>query len=372
MQVASITLPVQYSPTGYAPFLDTTGNEAANLVVGEEQVFSANTGSPYTFIMPSFGPFYANTLVVKIKNSLGLFVTKVLGVDYHLAYPFLGASRAIGQPIFAGIKFSSIVEETTVQLSYHSLGGIWINRQDINASVMLNELRNPCAVALEQVVPYSQPFPIITQPWDRADATGMPEVIDEIELLTKDMADRSLGMDYQDQIEHISRIDNPHQTTAVQVNLGLVSNLPAASDTSAQDSENNSEYINTAQVHAMMLTGLTHAEATVRGGSALNLGANVGDDDNATNALTASGFTTIISNPDSAINRAFNKGQLSKSVTPFPFTYPVTWNGEVYANQAAFVAAVEAYVGVSPLEYNAGNGTYWFPANTVLPPLTVA
>lgn len=372
MQVSLITLPTQFNPGVYAPFLDTTGVNAANLVTGEEQTFEQNPDSAYTFVMPSFGPFFANSLVAKVKNNVGVFVDMTLGVDYYFAFPFLGASRALNEPVFAGIRLLGIVQETVIQLRYQCLGGDWILGQAANAAILAAELRNPCAVAFEQVANHDRPFPVITLEWDRQDPTKLDAVNDAVDAITENASLRYAELDYQPQIAHIVDLDNPHQTTKAQANLGLVSDLPPASDESAKDVLNNVEYINTAQVHAMMVHGMTHATDTVRGVSKLNLGTAFGDDIDSENALTATGFTTITSNPESAINKAYNKGQLSKSVSPFPFAYPVTWNGGTYADQESFVAAVENFVEIFPLEYNSNNGVFWFPANTELPDLSVS
>ncbi len=371
MQIISSTPLPQFEPGTYAPFLDITGLSVNNLVFDEVQVFETNGDSPHTFIMPLFAPFFASSLVVKIKDEFDVYVTKTLGADYFLAFPFLGASRALGVPIFAGIKFSGIVAQTDVKIDYQTLGGQWITGDVVNAAIMLEFVANPCAVAFEQVNGQSIPFPIISSAWDKTDPTNMANVISVIDEITKKTAERELAVDCNYAISHLINNDNPHLVTKAQVNLGLVSNLQAASNITAQDIENNDQYINTAQANAMMTVGISMASATARGAARLNLGTVQGDDADDTKALTATGFTTITSNPESAINRAYNKGQLSRVVSPFPFTYPVTWRGNSYANQQAFVSAVETYVGVSPLEYNSNNGTFWFPANTTLPDLSV-
>ena len=371
MQVSSITLPTQFDPQVYSPSLDITAVNPVNLVSGEEQTFTANTVSAYTFIMPSFGPFYADSLVVKIKDTNNVFVDMALGTDYFYAYPFLGASRALTNPVFSGILFNNIANPATVQLSYQALGGEWLLGQEKNAGIMLIEERNPCAVSLEQIAGYTHAFPDINVPWDRQDPTAMSNVIAKIDALTAKVAERHGSLDYSEAIAHVKRLDNPHATTKAQVSLGLVANLPPADHLSSKDQQNNSEYISSLQVHAMMLSGDFPASATTLGVAKLNLGTNPGDDTDSEKALTATGFGLISSNPESAINRAYNRGQLQKVVTPFPFTYPVVWNGHEYTNQSAFIAAVENFIGVSPLEYDQNNGSFWFPANTPLPDLTV-
>jgi hypothetical protein len=372
MQVQQINLPAQYTPGVYVPALDLVGTSPANLVDGEEQVFDANTESAHTFIMPTFGPFYANSLQVRVKNSDDVFVTMTLGVDYSLVFPFLSASRALGVPMYGGIRFTGIGTLTTVRLKYQSVGGRWVMSPTVIAGLMLGELRHPGAVALEQVAPFNTIFPVVNQPWDRQDPATMLDVSAKIDEMVLRMKQRHGGRSYITQTTHLSRQDNPHNLSKSLVGLGSVVNLPPAGAQSSQNPANTSEYISTAQVNAMMLSWVIPASASQQGVAKLNLGINPGDDSDSANALTAAGFTNITSNTDSAINRAYNKGQLPKTVTPFPFDYPILWRGVQYNNKQAFVAAVQAFVGVYPLEFNDQNGTFWFPANTPLPTLAIS
>lgn len=371
MQVNSITLPVQFTPGSYAPAVDYTGAAVGNLVSGELQEFDPNPDTAHTFIMPSFAPFFAQGLVVQVETSPGVFATLTPLTDYTLVFPFLGASRSMNKAVFGGIRFNSVGSTTTVKLAYQTLGGLWVTGQTANATSMLDEQRHPGAVAMEQVGSYPSAFPNVGQPWDRQDPKGMPEVILQLEEMTGKIRSRHAARNYAPQIAHLSRQDNPHAVNKSQVGLGLIANYGPASAGSAMNPLNDAEYISTGQIYSMMQNWVIPASALQQGVAKLNLGINPGDDSDTQNALTAAGFTNITSNSDSAIARAFNKGQLTKVVNPFPFTYPIIWRGTQYAELASFKAAVEAYVGVSPLEYNANNGVFWFPANTTLPDLTV-
>jgi hypothetical protein len=371
MQVTSITLPLQFTPGTYNPAVDYTGAAPSNAVNGEVQVFNPNPDSSYTFIIPSFAPYFATSLVVEKQTGPSTWVTLVHGTDYWYVYPFLGASRAIGLPIFGGILFNNILGATTIRIAYQNLGGEWVTGQASNAAAMLGELRNPGAVAMEQIANYDQIFPVVNQAWDRLDPTGMPAVIDELSGMTDKLQLRNAQRGYADPITHVSRQDNPHSLSKTQVDLGSVMDLPPASIEGSIDPNNNTQYINTSQVNAMMQSWIYSASATQQGVAKLNLGINPGDDSDNVRALTAEGFLNITANSDSAISRAYNKGQVSKTVNSFPFTYPINWRGTVYHDQASFVAAVSAFVSVAPLEYNANSGTFWFPANTPPPDLTV-
>lgn len=374
MLVTSITLPVQFTPGYYTPAVDYTGAASANAVFGEVQVFDVNSQSPFTFIMPSFAAFFAASLVVEKQDPNTLaWSTLALGTDltdYLLVYPFLGASRAIGQAVYGGIMLP-IVANTTLRLAYQTLGGEWITGQSQNAAILLNELRNPGAVALEQVAAYTKSFPVVNQPWDKQDLTDMSAVQAQLSGMVDNLLTRANARNYSAEIAHITDQVNPHEVTKAGIGLGSVTDLPAASVITSQDTTNDSEYINTSQVNAMMKNWTAAASTAVQGLAQLNLGDQLGDDDDAAKALTAAGFSRIVSDPNSAIYKTYNKGQVTGAVSIFPFTYPISWQGATYNDQASFVAAVQVLVGVYPLEYDQNTGTFWFPANTVVPDLTI-
>lgn len=371
MQVDSITLPLQFDPQSYNPTFDGTGVAAGNLVTGEVQVFEPNTDSPYTFIMPSWGPFFATGVVVEKLNGSSVYEAMDLGSEYHLCFPFVGASRALNKPVFAGILFHTLSAEATIRLRYQTLGGEWVTGQEQNEAIMAQEERHPGTVALEQVAAFDEVFPIVTTAWDKQDPTTMDQVQSKMTAIADRIRARVASLNYTAPLAHLGQLNNPHETDKVDLNLGLVANYGPASAISARNPTNNTEYVNTLQANSMMRDWVYSASATRQGVSKINLGTNPGDDLNETDALTAAGFSNITADAGSAINQAYNKGQLSRSVTPFPFTYPIEWNGVQYNTKAAFVRAVEIYTGISPLEYNEDNGKFWFPANTSLPVLTI-
>lgn len=79
----------------------------------------------------------------------------------------------------------------------------------------------------------------------------------------------------------------------------------------------------------------------------------------------------MAANNSSAIGAAVGKGQIQGFITPFPYIFPIGWNGNIYYTQSQFNHAVETAVSVSPLEFDINLGCFWFPANTAVPSLVL-
>lgn len=370
MYVSQITLPSQFNPATYSPSYDATGASSANAITGEQQTFIANASSNYTFIIPTYGPFFAASMVV--ASVVGSVVTPlVLNVDYYLCLPFLGASRSIGLPIYGGILFVNPNYAGTVQLAYQTLGGPWVTGQTLNASILATVLSNPAVLALEQAANYQTPFPITNSPWDKTDGTTLSQVTAQLGVVETNIINKAKAQNYNAQIAHIANQQNPHGVTVADINLDLVANLPPAANLEARDVTNNSAYISAAQVNSMMVSGAAKATATADGVVELDLGTMPGDDSSQIKVLTAASFSSMAANSSSAIGAAMNKGQIQGFVTPFPFSYPIGWGGQIYYNQAQFLAAVQNSVNLTSLEYSSSLGCFWFPANTIVPSLVV-
>lgn len=370
MYVNTITLPAQFTPGTYTPVLDATGALVANHVTGEQQTFTSNLSGTHTFIMPSYAPFFGDTIVVSSVIS-GVVTPLVLGIDYLLCLPFLGASRAINTPIFGGILFTNAIYSGTIQLDYHTLGGVWVTGQVKNAHTLGAIVANPLVVTMEQVADYTSVFPVINSVWDRADSTALPALNAQIGIMEQHVATKAAAQNYNAAVSHLANQSNPHQVTLTQLGLDKVANLPPASNLQSQDINNNTSYISAAQVNSMMINGAARATATAQGVVELNMGSMLGDDTSQLKTLTAVGFSLMAANSASAIGSAINKGQIQGFVTPFPYIFPIGWNGNIYYTQAQFAQAVQTAVGVSPLEFDSDLGCFWFPANTHVPSLAV-
>lgn len=370
MYVSQITLPSQFNPSIYTPSFDTTGTAPANAVTGEQQTFVASQTGDLSFIMPAYAPFYFSTLSVKKVVGSNL-VPMTPGVDYVICFPFLGASRAINQQVGGGIQFLDVNFGGTVQLAYQTLGGSWVTGQTKNAQILATVSSNPGVVSLEQAANYQTVFPVVTNAWDKTDTTSLSQVTAKLVDMVTGVGSKAKAQNYNAPVAHMANQNDPHQTTLAQVGLDKVANLPPATDIESQNITNAGAYINAVQVKRMMTDGTAKATPTSSGVIILDLASVAGDDNSQTKVLTAQSFTSLASNSSSAIGAAMNKGQIQGFITPFPYTFPVGWNGQIFYNQTQLNQAIQSYVGLTSLEYDSNLGCYWFPANTPIPSLVV-
>ena len=358
---------------GYTVWIayDALANTAVSITNSSNDYLFTATQSGAAWVFITSNTLLANSWVDFSSISVQQYTPMVEGVDYYYAFPFIGASRAIGSPIFGGVRFANNNIAQTVQFKYQSLGGSWTTTQAINAQILLSCQLDPCAVAFEQVMGYNSGFPIITTAWDRTDPTNLSQVNTAIRSVASAFATNVKSLNYNSEIAHISNFSNPHNLTANAIGLGEVANLPPATNIDIENVTNNATYVNPAQVKSMMINEVVRATSTISGVVELNVGIYPGDDSSGVKVLTASGFTLLASNENNALSSAVNKGQVQAFVTPFPLVYPIQWNGNTYATYATFQTAVEEVVGVTPLEFDTQLGCFWLPANAIPPALVV-
>ncbi len=371
MQITSITLPAGRVPGVYQPVLDLTGTLAANLITGETQTIAPNAGSAFEFLIPTYAPFFtASFKAYKVNTDLSLTLL-TLGIDYYFSFPFIGASRALGLPIYAGISFANTALTETIYLVYQTLGGAWLNTPAAIASTLESIVTDPCGVTWEQVANYSIQFPVVTTPWNLADPTTLSEVTTALAALQTTISNNGLAQNYASETAHLSNFDNAHRLTLVQLGLDQVSDLAPASNLDAMVLTNNSQYINPAQVNYMVTNLMTPATNTVKGIIALADGSIGSEASSTTLALTAATFSDYGGNPSNGIGVLVNKGQVVGTFSMVPTAFPRIWQSVSYPNLAALVNAVTSSVDLLEVEYNANLGCFYFPQGTIVPDLTL-
>ena len=372
MQATQITLPAGRVPGVYQPVLDLSGVLANNLISGETQTIAPNQLSPFQFIIPTYGPFFTGGFVAYKVNSNGTQTQLQLGTDYFFAFPFIGASRAIGVPIFAGIKLNGNTFTGTISIVYQTLGGSWTNTPAQIASTLLTTVTDPSAVTWEQVGNFNAPFPVVTTPWNLADSTPLTAVTTALVGLTNAIANNGINQNYNSEISHLVNFSNPHKVTLAQLNLNNVANIPPATDVSATDITNNSQYINPKQVNSMIVNLTTQATPTVNGTLKLADGTTLAQASSNLLALTASTFASYTTNQLNGIGALVNKGQVVGKFSKVPTAFPVAWNGVSYPNLSALINAVTSSLNLTGVEYNSNLGCFYFPQGTVVPNLTLS
>jgi hypothetical protein len=235
MPITNYAYAAAYNPATYRPTLDPMGLLPANFVTGEKQTITAANARDFHFIVPLFAPFfaYAGALVVVHTPSSGPSKTLVEGIDYNLAFQFIGATRACAKPVYGGITFLNTQLAGVITLAYHALGGNWtINQPEINR-ILADRVVNPRVTAWEQVVDRPLLFPVIDHEWNLQDLVGAKDIVFEIQHVADAIASKVPGQLGAELTSHLNDYANPHRTTKTQVGLGNVPNYSAATSAEA-------------------------------------------------------------------------------------------------------------------------------------------
>jgi hypothetical protein len=224
-----------FSPGTYLPQFDPTGLLPANKVSGEQHTLTAENNKDYHVIVPLFGPFFANGLVLQYKqNQAAAPITLLEGIDYNLAYQFIGATRGCSKAVYGGISILNNLLAGIVTLSYQSIGGNWcLNLSKVN-EVLSNQIQNPRTTNWEQIVQLPNVFPVIDHEWDLQDLIGASHVVQSIDALGLKILERVQSNISNEQLElildtHLLDNNNPHQVTKAQLGLDQVDNTNDAS-----------------------------------------------------------------------------------------------------------------------------------------------
>lgn len=116
------------------PF-DPNGVLASNLISNEVHVVTAPTApDSANFIVPSFGPFFGNSVVVERVNG-SVITALVQGVDYQLGAQWFEMRSSFSQSVYAAISFMNLSFSGNVRITYQTVGGPYT---DVDQSLLLN------------------------------------------------------------------------------------------------------------------------------------------------------------------------------------------------------------------------------------------
>jgi len=88
------------TPDEYTYPFDPTGTAPSNKVTGEVHVITQQNHRDYSFIIPTFAPFFAEGVSIIFTDVDGNPVPLVEGTDYYFGHHFLAASRAISKQVY--------------------------------------------------------------------------------------------------------------------------------------------------------------------------------------------------------------------------------------------------------------------------------
>ena len=221
------------------PF-DPTGSNPLARVTNEQHVLtSLNNTQLYQTIIPSAAPFFTDNIIINFTNPDTSTRTLVEGVDYYFTHIFISASKATAKPVAGSITFLDTDITGVLRITYQTIGGAWVLSDNEIAEILANMIKNPRITAWEQITDLPFQFPVIDHEWNLSDMVGATEVVEGI----NGIRDAVLAGNAGGIAAHVNNTNNPHETTKTQVGLGSVENYPIATQTQAQVGTNNTSYM---------------------------------------------------------------------------------------------------------------------------------
>jgi len=179
-------------PTTYS--FDHTGTLPANRITGEQHALMPWSGISNHFIVPTFAPFFLNSLFITYRNTDGSMRTLTEGIDYCGSFQFIGASRACTAPIYGGVSFLDTTLTGTATIVYQTIGGTWTIDNNQIATILSDTLRNPKITSWETIANIPFVFPVINHPWNLDDMVGMSDVADKINDVALAIANKVINL----------------------------------------------------------------------------------------------------------------------------------------------------------------------------------
>lgn len=207
------------------PF-DPTGKKESNLVRNEQHILTAINYKSFQFIVPRLAPFFKRNLVVKFRDTSNRVKVWQEGVDYHLGFQYIQASRACALPIYGAIHVINKTLSGVVLLEYQTLGGEWtLDDQKLN-DILAKRTFDPRVISWEHIAGVPKLFPVIDHEWELDDLVGASELVEAIYELRNSLFANSADS----LVSHTENKNNPHEVTKAQVGLGNVENYGVATN----------------------------------------------------------------------------------------------------------------------------------------------
>lgn len=211
-------------PNVYA--FDSTGTLPANKIENEIQTITAVNNKNYHYIVPFFAPFYGDSIIVEWRATpTGTFIPLTFGVDYNLAYPYLGASLRADGKVYGAVSFVNLELAGQIRFKqYQTVGGEFTLDLSRITEITANLVYNPRITSWEQVSGAPAHFPPHAHAWTPEDVVGQGDLLDVL----LQIRDALLTNSTEGLLNHIRDKGNPHRVNKFQINLGNVQNYPTA------------------------------------------------------------------------------------------------------------------------------------------------
>jgi len=213
------------------PF-DPTGTKVSNKITGEQQILSGANPRDYYFIVPKVAPFFEDSLsIVFVDSVTNTPRTLDKNIDYYCSHPFVDASYSTAKPIWGSISFLNTALVGKVTLVYNTVGGGWVPSDTELAELLANRIGNPRVTSWEQLINLPNAFPVIDHEYSLIDLKGMEALVTALNAMTATIAQRG----GQDLASHKSDKNNPHGTTAAQLDAPTNAQAQAMATKAAAD-----------------------------------------------------------------------------------------------------------------------------------------
>lgn len=364
------------------PF-DKTGAAVTNAIAGELLTAAMPADGRYNYLTANQGPFYLDTLVVKLTATtadpagpylVGSQRTLTVWKDYIPAFHFIEATAAIGRPIYAGIHLIDKSLVGSVELAYQAIGGAY--QIDVAAAAALYAAQTTDSREADYASAFdlSPVFGEVPKASDFVNKVGLSAVMSSMMALQNALAAAPSVYSPIDFRTHINDQNNPHAVDAADLELEKVPNWKTATpyDGAAGTARNLFVTPRAAAAAAGNKNNVPEATLTDEGTVKLNLGIYTGDDTDNVKALTTTGLLNMKRSPTAnAVKNTFVAQRQQVFFSPRPIPYPVTCLGKTCINFSELRKAVQDYLKIEDLQASATRECVWLPNDVPVPNLTV-
>lgn len=362
--------------------LDLSGKDPGNRITGEVVQLLADGSKPYRLIIPSFGPFFTESLVVRAViqerslNAYQLYTSVVLEKwrDYYPVLSYVEATSRSGKSVMAAIIIPDTALKAEITLEYQSLGGPAQLPQGVaqidHSATGFDPRTQNYAQAFGFDVQYDYYEPEINKD-NRVDGQDFVEALESAASIfaLPTQVHTPLGL-----LQHLSDTDNPHFESKATVQLASAPNWAVANEADAVAGLRKDLYVTPKAAAAAVGSRENVPEATdvVLGTAVLNLGLSASDATDDAKALTSAGLLNLKrSATPNAIRDLFENGRQQVNFQPLPIIYPVSCLGVTCFNFTDLLQAVEANLNMKNIQGSATRSCIWIPNDVPAPVLSV-
>ena len=369
--IRAVTLDSQRTTTYQ---LDITGLLTANRIKRERHTLTVKNGRDRQMIVPTYAPFFGESLVVEYPGPGNQMVKAREGIDYLAVFQFQDLSTVTASPVHGGIGFLNLGISGTVYLSYNTLGGNFVSNRNELYEALMDRILNPRQIEYASITNLPSYFPVASHQHDaQNDLVGFNRAITAMQTASAVVAENQVEPDIAQLLAHSTQQGNVHQLTKAQVQMELAPNFPPATVDNAIDPQNSTTLLTPMTASAAAKANLRAATSIQTGIAQINTGTEATDVNNSTDFLTAKGAVELmLMAGNSEFKNEFSGGQVRARINPWPVTWPLYWRGIRYTSAQAFVAAVETLVDIHPIQFDSVKGILYFPQGSQAPLLNLS